>query len=120
MAIHTHIERGELAARPRTPLKAQASITTTAPETLIAAVTDQRNVIYHITLSNGDSDLATVTVKFGSSTVFVFYVPADGGNVLCNFYGTELSTDFNEAFTVTLGASGVLSVTVCYIQSGST
>lgn len=109
--------RGMLATRPRIPLIAQATITTTTPEVMVAAVAEQRTVLYHISLSNSESSLATATLKFGTTTRFKWHIPADGGNILCNFYGTELCTDFNESISVTLSANGGVDVTVCYIQS---
>jgi len=72
-------------------------------------------VLYHLALSNASDVLVTATLKFGSTTKFVFNLPADGGTVLMNFYGTEISTGMNEAVTVTLSAAKTVDVTVCYI-----
>ena len=117
MAIqHPHLERGDLAPRPRTPEYVHARVTTTTPETLVAAALDKCTVLYHLLLSNDDTDLSTVTLKFGTNTALVIHLPANGGTALLNFLGTEIASAVNEAVTVTLSAAGGLDVTVCYIQ----
>ena len=114
---HTHMERGDLAQRPRTPDgHSYAQITTTTPETMVPASSEAHTILYHLALSNADTDMATATVKFGTTTMFVFNLSANGGTALLNFCATELVTAFNEAVTVTLSEAGTLDVTVTYIQ----
>ena len=114
--ISTHMQRGDLAPRPRTPKYVHARVTTTTPEVLVAADASMRTLLYHLTFSSDDASLSTVTLKFGTNTVFVFHMPGDGGTMLLNLLGTELATAVNESVSVTLSASGGLDVTLCYIQ----
>lgn len=113
---HEHVQRGELAPRPRTPKYTHARVTTTSAETMVAADEEKKTVLYHIALSSDHDDLSTVTVKLGTTTVFVFHLPANGGAALLNLLGTEPSSEVNEAVTVTLSENGGLDVTLCYIQ----
>ena len=115
---HTHMERGDLAQRPRVPDgHSYAQITTTTPEVMVAALPGIQTIIYHLALSNADTDMATATVKFGTTIKYVFNLAANGGTALLNLYHTEISTSFNEAVSVTLSETGTLDVTIDYIQN---
>jgi hypothetical protein len=67
-------------------------------------------------LSNSDTDMATVTVKFGSTTAFILHLAANGGTDLMNFLGTELEVPDGDALTFEIAGAGGLDVMVCYIR----
>lgn len=110
------MERGGSYSRPRTPDDTEyTQLTDTTLTTLVAAVSDKECVLYHLAISNAGDEMVTITIKFGSKTIFVFNLPADGGGYLLNFLGCEIAGGLNTVLTAQLGSSKVVDVSTSYI-----